>query len=119
MRFEARVDDLGRRLHSSCTYQIDSLPLPAQWWTLGVFDSDGRLIPNAAERHGFNSATVARDGAGRFRIVLSRDASPGNWVPTRAAGRMVVLLEVHEPDTNTDTDEGSALQPPTITRVAC
>lgn len=118
LRYEARVDNEGRRLHSSCVYAIEGGPLNTSWWTLGVFDGEGRLIPNPAERYGFNRTTVARNARGRFRITLARDAQPGNWIPTASAGRMVLILEALEPDLAPD-ETTISIVPPTIRRVSC
>jgi len=118
-RFEARFDNEGRRLHSSCTYQLDGAPLGAEWWTLAVFDDGGRLIANEAQRYGFNTTTVARDGNGHFRITLSRDAKPGNWLPTGNAGRMVLILELHGLDDRSDDPDAAPSTPPVIQRTAC
>ncbi|MEO0797783.1 MAG: DUF1214 domain-containing protein [Pseudomonadota bacterium] len=117
-RFEARTDSEGRRLHSSCVYEITSAPLNAAWWSMGVFDARGRLVENASERFAFNHGDVARDGRGAFSIVLSRDARPGNWLPTGAAGRMVVLFEAVEPDDD-DINAAEGFQMPPIRRVSC
>lgn len=119
VRLEARVDDDGNRLHSSCTYHIDSAPLAAQWWTISVFDSNGKLIANAAQRYGFNKTTVARDPAGHFRVVLARNARPGNWLPTGSAGRMTVILEMLQADEMTGGGRPSAVAPPSIVKVSC
>ncbi len=120
-RLEARFDDDGRRLHSSCVYEITGRGIDARWWSLAVFNASGRLIPNAAQRHGLNSATTAISPDGLFRITLARDARPGNWLPTGAAGRMVVILEVQEPDSIDADGERSLedIEPPSIKRVAC
>lgn len=120
VRFEARTDSDGRRLHSACTYELNSPPLNAGYWTLGLFDTDGRLIPNDAERYGFSAASIARDASGAFRIVLSRDAQPGNWLPTGTAGRMVLILQAVEGDDGgVSTDSVTGVVPPTIRRTAC
>lgn len=121
IRLEARFDDSGRRLHSSCVYEISGTSFEAQWWSLAVFDASGRLIPNAAQRYGLNSATAAIGADGTFRIRLSRDAHSGNWLPTGAAGRMVVILEVQEPEAagaDGERDLGD-LSPPSIKRISC
>ncbi|MEL6298942.1 MAG: DUF1214 domain-containing protein [Pseudomonadota bacterium] len=117
-RFEARFDNEGRRLHSSCTYVLDGTPIDAQWWTLAVFDDRGRLIRNPAQRYGFNMTTVARDGLGRFQITLSRDAKPGNWLPTGTAGRMVLILEVQGAVAGA-SDGAAPVAPPQIRRTDC
>lgn len=115
--FEARTDDTGQRLQSSCDYVIEGNALHDGWWSLSVYDDQGRLIPNAADRHSFNSSTIARSGDGSFLVSLSRDARPGNWLPTAGAGRlslMLMLLEVSD-----DFDEAAASVLPEIRKVAC
>jgi hypothetical protein len=120
VRFEARTDSDGRRLHSACTYELNSPPLNANYWTLGVFDTYGQLIPNAAERYGFSMASVARDPRGAFKITLARDAQPGNWLPTGTAGRMVLIFQaVESDDGGVDTTGVTRIVPPTIRRTAC
>lgn len=118
VRYEARTDSDGRRLHSSCVYEIASPPLAATWWSIGVFDARGALVSNPAERYGFSRATVARDGRGQFKLALARDAQPGNWLPTGAAGRMVIILEATEPETD-ETGQAEPFRLPPIRRVTC
>jgi hypothetical protein len=93
----ARVDGDGLKLHSSCEYGVEGTDPAGSWWSLAVFDEHGRLIPNAAERYAFTSDTIARSADGRFVVLLARDARPGNWLPTRAAGRLVLVLTVLDP----------------------
>jgi hypothetical protein len=95
--FEAKHDTAGDRLHSSCDYVIEGRPLAASWWSVGVFDDRGLLIPNAADRYGFTSDTVAPNPDGGFFLSMSRDARPGNWLPVGGAGRLTLQLTMIEP----------------------
>jgi len=95
--YEARYDDDGHRLHSSCEYLLESPPLEASWWSLAAYDSGGLLIPNPADRHVFTSETYAPNPDGGFYIVLARDARPGNWLPVGGAGRLNLVLTLVEP----------------------
>ena len=61
---------------------VDVSALDAEWWSVAVFDDRGGLIRNSANRFAFNSSTVLRDSDGGARIVVSREARPGNWLPT-------------------------------------
>jgi len=95
--FEARTDSQGARLHSSCNYKISGMSLPGLWWSIAVFDSFGRLIPNEASRYEFTADTIAPNPNGSFVITLGRDARPNNWIPTGGAGRLVLVFTVLDP----------------------
>ena len=105
--FEARTDDLGARLHSSCNYVIEGTNMSGMWWSLAVFDSRGRLIANNSNRYAFTADTVAPNPNGSFIVTLGRDARPGNWLPTSGAGRLVLVLTILDPSTGL-SDEARA-----------
>lgn len=118
--YEARTDSEGLKLHSSCEYLVQSSELEARWWSIAVFDETGRLIPNPTLRHAFTSETVASTADGRFAIALSRDARPGNWLPTGGAGRLALVLTLLDPG-RTKSDSGPRQVPtlPDIRKVRC
>jgi len=111
--YEAVADNEGERLHSSCEYSIEGEEPPARFWSLSVFDENGRLIPNAAERYAYNSATLLRSVSGRFNVALARSARPGNWLPTAGAGRISLVLALE------GRDQSAAWEPPNIRRITC
>ncbi len=119
--WNARADDDGQRLHSSCEYALEGDGLNAEWWSLAVFDERGSLIVNAAERHAYNSRTVALGPDGGYIVTLARDARPGNWLPTGGAGRLVLQLSRPAPRPNARAEEAQAALRglPTIRRIAC
>ncbi|HEY8193882.1 MAG TPA: DUF1214 domain-containing protein [Hyphomicrobium sp.] len=119
--FEARTDSQGARLHSSCNYKIEGGSLPGLWWSIAVFDSRGRLIPNEADRYEFTADTIAPNPNGSFVVSLGRDALPGNWLPTGGAGRLVLVFTVLDP-ANGLSDEQRAMRNkrlPVIHREGC
>ena len=83
LTYQAQTDADGQRIHSSCVYTVDASALDAEWWSLAVFDERGGLIRNSANRYAFNSSTVLRDIDGGVRIVVAREARPGNWLPSQ------------------------------------
>jgi hypothetical protein len=114
--WEARYDLDGRRLHSSCEYLLEAEPIDATWFNLAVYDDNGLLIPNSAERHSFTSQTIAANPDGSFFIVLAREARPGNWLPVGGAGRITLLITMIEPKPSVVE---SAQQLPSIRRIGC
>jgi hypothetical protein len=116
----AKADGDGRTLHSSCEYSIVGHQIPGVWWSLTVFDASGRLIPNTLGRYTFTSDTMAINPDGSFEAVLSRDASPGNWLPVGGAGRLALAFTVADLGTRLVTQEGELEKLlPTITRKGC
>jgi len=115
--FEARTDDTGQRLHSSCDYVVEGNAMHDGWWSLSIYDDQGRLIPNAAGRHSFNSSTIARSADGSFLVSLARDARPGNWLPTGGVGRLSLVLTLLEVASDFDQVAESVL--PEVRKVAC
>lgn len=97
--YEARVDADGARLHSSCDYLIDGPNTEGLWWSLSVFDSDGMIIDNDANRYTFTADTAALNPNGSYTITLGRDARHGNWLPTGGAGRIVLVYRLLDPAT--------------------
>ena len=119
--FEARADNTGQRLHSSCEYAVEG-PVPdAQWWSVGVYSDRGQLIPNAAERYAFNAGTLAQNPDGTFLVSLARDARPGNWLPTGGAGRLALVLTLHQAPSQAKLVKARAQVTtlPNIRRVQC
>ena len=114
--WEARWDADGRRLHSSCEYLLEADPIDAAWFSIAVYDDNGLLIPNAADRYSFTSQSLASNPDGSFFIVLARDARPGNWLPVGGAGRLTLLLTILEPKPGA-AEARRAL--PTIRRIGC
>ncbi len=114
--WEARTDNTGQRLHSSCDYAVVGRGLNEGWWTIAVYDDNGHLIPNPADRHAFNSSTIMRGADGSFVVSLARDARPGNWLPTGGAGRLRLVLALLESGDGL-SQGGSGL--PDIQKVAC
>ncbi len=118
--FVARTDSEGRALHSSCDYTIEGHELPNFWWSLTVYDADGRLIPNALGRSVFTSDTMAIKPNGTFAAILSRDANPGNWLPIGGAGRLALAFTVLDLGTRQVAQDGEIERLlPTITRSGC
>ena len=65
LTYHARADDEGARIHSSCDYRVSLDGIDAEWWSLAVFDDDGRVIRNPAQRYAYNTATIVREIDGK------------------------------------------------------
>lgn len=116
----AYTDSEGKRLHSSCEYVVEGRDIGNVWWSLTVFNDRGDLISNAAQRYAYTSQSIALRPDGSFAVTLSREASPGNWLPTGGAGRLALMYTTF--DAHTSLLGKSATEPkplPAIRRVQC
>lgn len=106
LAFYAVVDDRGQLLDPSCTYTISGKTPPARLWTLTAVDQQLELLATDAGRSYLTSEDVLRSSDGRFEIVASRKARPGNWLPTGLGGGLVFALRLY--DTPLTTGAGIA-----------
>jgi hypothetical protein len=101
--FRAETTSDGRMLDGRCRITISGMMPAARAWTLTLYGPDGRTVPNQAERFGFTSQDVLRQGDGRIEIVAAAQVQPGNWLPTSNAPRVVLMLRLYDtPVTITD-----------------
>lgn len=120
LTFRAKADSNGGRLSSTCDYAILIDDFESAWWSLAVFDGQGRLIQNAAERHAFNGTTAMREPDGRTVITLARDARPGNWLPSGRSSRVVLVLTVQDAALAATVHDGGVPKSlPEIQRASC
>jgi hypothetical protein len=117
--FFAALDDTGRALDGRCTVTIAGTTPAARFWTVTLYDLEGRLIPNAADRYGFTSQEIARRADGSFEIVLAPRARPGNWLPTGGIERYVVVLRLYDTPVGVATRTAKDAPMPAVTAAGC
>jgi len=94
--FYAHTDDAGDPLDGRCGFRISGMTPPARYWTLTLYDPQGRLVPNTIDRHGFTSAEIIRDADGRFAVNVAPQARPGNWLPTGGIEQFVLVFRLYD-----------------------
>jgi hypothetical protein len=117
--FYARADDAGRSLDGRCTYALSGMTPPARYWTMALYDSAGRLVANALDRHSFTSREIVRNIDGSFTIMVGPLARPGNWLPTGGIERFLLVLRLYDTPIGVATTTMKEGPMPAITRQAC
>jgi hypothetical protein len=117
--FFARADDAGRALDGRCEIVLEGITPAARFWTLTLYDPDGRLIVNAADRYAFTSQEIARQADGQFTIAIAPRARAGNWLPTGGADHIVLVLRLYDTPVGAATRIGHEAAMPSITQGGC
>ncbi len=117
--FYARTDDGGNPLDGRCETLLRGITPPARFWTLTLYDPDGRLVANSANRYGFTSQEISRYADGSFRIVIAPRARAGNWLPSGGADRYVLVLRLYDTPVGAASRIGREAPMPSINRRAC
>jgi hypothetical protein len=120
LTFVATTDSKGRDLSSDCEYEIVARPLAAVWWSIALFDADGELVPNKANRHAFNSQNLTVLPDGTQRISLAPNARPGHWLPSGKDHDLTLVLRMIRPLSLDQQRQGLAFQSlPAIQKGGC
>jgi hypothetical protein len=119
LTFYARADDGGRLLDGRCDVVLNGTTPQARFWTLTLYDPEGRLVPNSVHRQGFTSQEIIRGSDGTFEITIGPRARPGNWLPTGGIERYMLALRLYDTPVGIATRSGSDTPMPAIAQRAC
>jgi hypothetical protein len=119
LQFIAAVDENDKQLNSACSYEISGQTPIARFWTLYAAnaamqpESAGDALPSA-----YNSWTALRGSDGSFKIAVSAEAKPGNWLAIGRKAKFQLVLNLL--DTPTAGSSGLlAIEMPRIRKVSC
>ncbi len=118
MYFTAQTDSDGRPLDGRCNYVVRGGKLDGRWWSVTLYEGEGWLVKNAAERWSVPASAVALDEAGRWSFVVSPTTQRGTWLPTGSVPAFDLTLRLYHPSPMTIKSPETA-QLPTIERKGC
>jgi hypothetical protein len=117
--FYARVDDSGRPLDGRCDVVVSGITPQARFWTVTLYDLEGRLVANSVNRHGFTSQEIVRAADGSFQLVAAARARDGNWLPTSGIERYVLVLRLYDSPVGVTTRGARDAPMPAVSVRAC
>ncbi|GJM01774.1 MAG: membrane protein [Rhodomicrobium sp.] len=116
----ALYDNAHRRLHTSCSYLVESPAVEAKWWTLAVYDLNGKIFKNDVGRYSFNAGSAMTRFNGGFRVFLSQSPQPDNWLPIGEYGQFVLVYRLYRKElTDQQVSDEVDVPLPLIKRVSC
>ena len=112
------VDDEGALLRESCTYRLSGGTMPAQWWSVTLYDAASMLPANTDNAL---SIDAERAGAGAWEAIIAaqRPQVAKPWISSRNAGNFDLTLRLYIPDPALIAAPRQALKPPRIERLSC
>jgi hypothetical protein len=118
--FTRARDDAGGALTEGCTYKVSGGAMPAQWWSLTLYDAASRLPGNTDEALSYDLTDAAAAGdASAWSFTVSPDPAQGGWVSSKSAGKFDLTLRLYKPDAALIAAPETALAPPGIEKLDC
>jgi len=118
--YYALYDNAHRRLHTSCTYLIESPTVEAKWWTLAVYDYNGKIFENPLKRYSFNAESAMIRFQGGFNIYASQTPQPENWLPISKLGPFILVYRLYRKNaTENQVTSEDDVPLPLIKRMSC
>jgi hypothetical protein len=117
--FYAHADDKGHPLDGRCDVDLSGITPAARFWTLALYDPEGRLVANSVNRQGFTSQEIIRGTDGSFIIQIAPRARSGNWLPTGGVERYVLVLRLYDTPFGVATRNSREAPMPSLTARAC
>lgn len=117
--FVATADEAGKPFDGRCVVVVSGTTPAARFWTLTLYDHEGRLVPNAADRFGFTSQELVRNADGSFEVLVAPRARPGNWLPTGGLDRYVLVLRLYDTPVGVATRNAKDAPMPAVAQRSC
>ena len=118
MYFTAQNDSDGRALDGRCTYEVRGGTLDGRWWSVTLYEGEGWLVKNAANRWSIPASAVSTDAQGRWSFTVSPEAQSGSWLPTGSVEAFDLTLRLYHPSADIIKSPEKA-QLPIIDRKGC
>lgn len=118
MYFTADRDSGGRLLDGRCSYVVSGSKLDGRWWSITLYEGEGWLVMNAANRWSIPASAVSADALGVWSFNVSPRSTPGAWLPTGSVKAFQLTLRLYHPSAFVQSQPDRA-QLPTIKRQVC
>src|SRR3954447_23018292 len=117
--FSAAKDDKNRPLDGRCDVVVSGVTPAARFWTLTLYDPNGRLVANSLQRYGFTSQEIVRGSDGGFEVRVASRSRAGNWLPTGGIERYVLMLRLSPAPVGVATRPQRDAPMPLVATVGC
>ena len=118
--FTRATDEAGGRLTEACTYRVSGGTMPAEWWSLTLYNAKSYLPDNTDDALSYDLTDAAATGdASAWSFTVSPSPAEGGWVSSRAAGEFDMSLRLYKPSAGLLADPEATLTAPRIEKLTC
>lgn len=112
LRFYAEKTSNNNKLKLGCTYRLSGKTMPARFWTLFAVTAQNTKIPMAdGLQSAFHSSQIIYEKNGAFSIIISPQASGGNWLTNRGEGEYKLIMTFYDTPMATTTGTYDVVMP--------
>jgi hypothetical protein len=111
MYFTAKIDSNGKPLDGRCTYLVSGGKLDGRWWSVTLYEGEGWLVKNAANRWSIPAHAAVQNESGQWSFIVSPDEQPSAWLPTGGVKAFDLTLRLYHPSEATIADPSKAPLP--------
>ena len=112
------TDDAGQPLSEDCTYRLTGGAMPAEWWSVTLYDARSMLPANTDNAL---SIDASRAGGRQWEVVIApvRPQGTKHWTSSRNTGNFDLTLRLYMPDPALLEAPAQTLSAPRIERLSC
>jgi len=98
---------------------ISGVTPQARFWTVTLYDPEGKLVGNSLSRYGFSSQEVVRNSEGAIEIAVAPRARAGNWLPTGGTERYMLVFRFYDSPAGVASRTGRETPMPSVKVKSC
>lgn len=120
--FTRTNDSEGKPLREACDYRLTGGTMPAQWWSITLYDGESFLPANTDAAPSVDATRLAADaGDGQWEALVSANRPQQDiaWISSKAAGSFDLTLRLYVPSVGLLKEPETTLTPPTVERMSC
>jgi len=112
-------DEQGASMREDCRYLVSGADLPAEWWSVTLYDRLAYLPNNTHGHLSFDASDARNRNDWQFEVAPERPEDGTAWVSSRAAETFDLTLRLYRPNADFLNSPERGTPFPTITRLSC
>lgn len=118
--FTRTTDSSGDPLRADCEYGIFGGAMPAQWWSITLYDASSKLPMNEDRALSIDATSISGDPEDWTALIAPERPESGlDWISSNNAGQFDLTLRLYMPDEALIDDPQTALDPPLVEKLSC